>query len=157
MGAIKSMAGPRPRSRVSASYPAALKDQGIRGYVIAQFVVDTNGRPAPASLLIRRASNEAFIPPVIEAVRKQIFSPATTGTIKCPSVAKEPFVFEFGDVLERRAVTGAYAETATVRPNEILPRPVPTSPARLHDGWDIDNVALNQRGRDLDATARRTP
>lgn len=57
-------------------YPAALKDAGTVGVVVAQMVVDTNGTAIETTLKIVRATDPAFVAAVKEAMPGLRFSAA---------------------------------------------------------------------------------
>src|SRR5205814_4037876 len=57
-------------------YPPSLKDQGVEGQVLAQFVVNESGRYEPGTLKIMSSSNPAFTAAVKEALPRIKFSAA---------------------------------------------------------------------------------
>ncbi|MCH7476122.1 MAG: energy transducer TonB [Gemmatimonadetes bacterium] len=56
-------------------YPAALREAGISGFVVIEFVINTTGRVDPSSIRIVRSSNAAFEGPARDAIRKSLFRP----------------------------------------------------------------------------------
>lgn len=57
-------------------YPRQLRDAGVEGRVVVQFVVDTNGRVEAGSIKVVSASNEEFSDPSVAAVKEFRFRPA---------------------------------------------------------------------------------
>jgi protein TonB len=74
-------------------YPSALKDQGIEGQVMAQFVVNENGRYEPGTLKILNSSNSAFTAAVKDALPRMRFSAAQIGGKKVKQLVQMPFQF----------------------------------------------------------------
>ncbi len=54
-------------------YPAALRQAGISGVVVIEFVIETTGRVDPSSINIVRSSNAAFEGPARDVIRKSLF------------------------------------------------------------------------------------
>jgi protein TonB len=74
-------------------YPEALKQYGVEGEVLAQFVVDTTGRVEPGSITILRADHDLFAHAVREALRGMRFVPAEAGARKVRQLVQLPFSF----------------------------------------------------------------
>ena len=74
-------------------YPSILRDQGITGKVLAQFVVGENGRYEGGSLKILDSSNPAFSAAVKDALPRMRFSAAQIGGKKVSQLVQMPFVF----------------------------------------------------------------
>jgi protein TonB len=74
-------------------YPPALKDQGIEGTVLAQFVVNESGRYEPGTLKILNSSNSAFTAAVKDALPRMRFSAAQIGGKKVQQLVQMPFQF----------------------------------------------------------------
>jgi TonB family protein len=74
-------------------YPDVLRDAGIEGEVLAQFVVDTVGLAEPGSLKILQASHDLFAQAVTEMLPRMRFVPAETGGRKVKQFVQQPFVF----------------------------------------------------------------
>jgi protein TonB len=74
-------------------YPSSLKDQGVEGSVVAQFVVNENGRADPGTLKILSSSNPAFTAAVKEALPRMKFSAAQIGGKKVSQLVQMPFQF----------------------------------------------------------------
>ena len=75
-------------------YPESLRSMGVRGQVIAQFVVGENGRYEPGTLKILDASNQAFADAVKKALPGMRFSPAQIGGQKVKQLVQMPFQFQ---------------------------------------------------------------
>jgi hypothetical protein len=89
--------GPRPR------YPEVLRLAGINGRALAEFVVDTTGRPIPASFRIIESTDSVFEGPTREAILGSTFHP---GRVAGKAVL----------VLVRQPVNYQVASSAPARP-----------------------------------------
>jgi len=74
-------------------YPSSLKDQGVEGQVLAQFVVNESGHYEPGTLKILNSSNPAFTAAVKEALPRMKFSAAQIGGKKVQQLVQMPFQF----------------------------------------------------------------
>lgn len=74
-------------------YPQSLRDQGIEGEVLAQFVVNENGRYEAGTLKILNSSNSAFTAAVKDALPRMRFSAAQIGGKKVQQLVQMPFQF----------------------------------------------------------------
>jgi protein TonB len=77
----------------SPEYPASLRDSGIEGQVLAQFVVNESGRYEGGSLKILSSSNPAFTAAVKDALPRMRFSAAQIGGKKVQQLVQMPFQF----------------------------------------------------------------
>ena len=78
---------------LAARYPSVLQSQGVEGKVIAQFVVDTNGRAEMSSWKVLETSNELFSAAAKDAARAARFFPAEVGGRKVRQLVQQPFTF----------------------------------------------------------------
>ena len=78
---------------LAARYPSVLQSQGVEGKVIAQFVVDTNGRAEMGSWKVLETSNELFSQAAKDAARSARFFPAEVGGRKVRQLVQQPFTF----------------------------------------------------------------
>ncbi len=78
----------------SPEYPARLRDNGVKGEVLAQFVVGENGRYEGGTLKILSSSNPAFSEAVKRALPGMRFSAAQIGGRKVKQLVQMPFQFE---------------------------------------------------------------
>ena len=85
--AVRKIGGDAP------DYPPSLKDMGVTGKVLAQFVVGENGRYEPGSLKILESSNPAFTAAVKQALPGMRFSSAQIGGKKVSQLVQMPFQF----------------------------------------------------------------
>jgi protein TonB len=83
---------PAPGS-ISPRYPDMLRQAGVEGEVLAQFVVDTTGRAEPGSLKILKSSHDMFIQSVKNALPQMKFIPAEVGGRKVKQLVQQPFTF----------------------------------------------------------------
>jgi periplasmic protein TonB len=74
-------------------YPDVLRNAGVEGQVIAEFVVDEQGRAEEASVRFARAGNPLFEEAVRVALRRMRFIPAEIGGRKVKQLVQMPFVF----------------------------------------------------------------
>jgi protein TonB len=85
--AVEKIGGEAPE------YPPALKDAGIEGTVLAQFVVNESGRYESGTLKILNSSNSAFTAAVKDALPRMRFSAAQIGGKKVQQLVQMPFQF----------------------------------------------------------------
>ncbi len=83
---------PAPGS-VSPRYPDMLRQAGVEGEVLAQFVVDTTGRAESGSLKILKTSHDLFVQSVKNALPQMRFIPAEVGGRKVKQLVQQPFSF----------------------------------------------------------------
>src|SRR5687767_6120617 len=83
---------PAPGS-VSPRYPDMLRQAGVEGEVLAQFVVDTTGRVENGSLKILKQSHDLFVQSVKNALPQMKFIPAEVGGRKVKQLVQQPFTF----------------------------------------------------------------
>jgi periplasmic protein TonB len=74
-------------------YPPMLKDNGVEGEVVVQFVVNENGRVESGTVKILNSSNSAFTAAVKEALPGMKFSAAQIGGKKVQQLVQMPFQF----------------------------------------------------------------
>ena len=77
----------------SPVYPPSLRDSGVEGQVLAQFVVNESGRYEGGSLKILSSSNPAFTAAVKDALPRMRFSAAQIGGKKVQQLVQMPFQF----------------------------------------------------------------
>jgi TonB family protein len=86
-------------------YPDSLRLVGVEGEVIAQFVVDTNGRVEPTSLLLLTSTHRLFSDAVRTALPGMRFRPAELGGQRIRQLVQVPFLFRL-ESTELRANAG---------------------------------------------------
>jgi protein TonB len=74
-------------------YPNSMRELGMIGRVVVQFVVGANGRVEPGSIKIMEATNSAFAAAVREVLPRHRFSPAKIGGKAVRQIVQQPFVF----------------------------------------------------------------
>ena len=77
-------------------YPALLRDAGIEGDVLVEFVVDTTGRVDSASVEVIESSNRAFEYPATELIRRSTFRAASVDGGKVRLKIRLPVRFRIG-------------------------------------------------------------
>ncbi|HEY0970548.1 MAG TPA: TonB family protein [Gemmatimonadales bacterium] len=80
--------------RGSPTYPSMLQSQGVKGQVIAQFVVDTTGRVEVSTFKVLESSHDLFTAAVKRALPDMRFVPAEVGGRKVKQLVQQPFVFD---------------------------------------------------------------
>jgi protein TonB len=83
---------PAPGS-TSPRYPDMLRQAGVEGEVLAQFVVDTTGRAEAGSLKVLKSSHDLFVQSVRNALPNMRFIPAEVGGRKVKQLVQQPFTF----------------------------------------------------------------
>jgi len=83
---------PAPGS-ISPRYPDMLRQAGVEGEVLAQFVVDTTGKAEPGSLKVLKSSHDMFVQSVKNALPQMKFIPAEVGGRKVKQLVQQPFTF----------------------------------------------------------------
>ena len=74
-------------------YPDILRQAGVEGEVLAQFVVDTSGRAEPSSFKVLRSSHDLFAQAVKSALPGMRFIPAEVGGKRVKQLVQQPFTF----------------------------------------------------------------
>jgi protein TonB len=74
-------------------YPSSLRESGVEGRVLAQFVVGENGRYQGSTLKILDSSDPAFTAAVKDALPRMRFSAAQIGGKKVAQLVQMPFQF----------------------------------------------------------------
>jgi protein TonB len=77
-------------------YPELLRSSGVEGQVMAEFVVDEQGRAEERSLRFVRSDNMLFEDAVRVALRRMRFVAAEVGGRKVKQLVQMPFVFTLG-------------------------------------------------------------
>jgi biopolymer transport protein ExbD len=80
---------------VALHYPDMLRASKTNGEVLAQFVVDTSGRPLPETFKVLRTTHDLFAQAVKDALPNMRFSPATIGGTPVRQLVQAPFNFTF--------------------------------------------------------------
>jgi protein TonB len=74
-------------------YPDMLRQAGVEGEVLAQFVVDTTGKAEPNSLKILKSSHDMFVQSVKNALPQMKLIPAEVGGRRVKHLVQQPFTF----------------------------------------------------------------
>ncbi|HKR09449.1 MAG TPA: TonB family protein [Gemmatimonadaceae bacterium] len=74
-------------------YPEALRNAGVEGQVIAEFVVNELGRVEADSVRFIRSDNVLFEAPVRNVLQRMRFAPAQIGGRNVRQLVRMPFVF----------------------------------------------------------------
>ena len=81
-------------SGTHVEYPESMRSSGEQGQVLAEFVVDENGRVVTSSFKVLESSNAAFTAAVKAALRGMRFRPAQIGKTNVSQVVQQAFVFK---------------------------------------------------------------
>lgn len=84
---VQAPGSPTPR------YPDILRQAGVEGEVLAQFVVDTTGRAESGSYKVLKSSHDLFAQAVRSALPGMRFIPAEVGGRKVKQLVQQPFAF----------------------------------------------------------------
>jgi TonB family protein len=80
----------------SPRYPDMLREAGVDGQVLAQFVVDTTGRANMLTFKVLKTSHDLFTASVRSALPNMTFAPAEVGGKKVKQLIQMPFEFSMG-------------------------------------------------------------
>jgi protein TonB len=78
---------------IEPRYPAALRDAGVQGRVVVQFVVDTLGRAELDELQVVESAHPQFVESVRAALARYRFSPGEAGGRRVRTRVQLPFDF----------------------------------------------------------------
>ena len=78
-------------------YPNSMRESGMTGRVVVQFVVGPNGRVESGSIKILESTNSAFAAAVREVLPRHRFSPAKIGGKAVRQIVQQPFVFRLNN------------------------------------------------------------
>jgi protein TonB len=81
------------KSAASPVYPDRLKNAGIEGQVIVQFIVDENGEALMDSFKVLRSNDNAFSEAVKKAVSATTYRPAELQGKKVRQLVQQPYKF----------------------------------------------------------------
>ena len=87
----------RPVSAISGTnveYPESMRSSGVMGEVMAEFVVNENGRVESGTFKVLSSTNPAFTNAVKSALGKMRFRPAQIGKTNVSQVVQQAFVFK---------------------------------------------------------------
>ena len=103
-------ATPRPKFQTPPQYPAALRQAGVAGDVVVDFVVDANGEVKNAFAL--RSSQREFEAAAVEAVRQWKFAAGRKGGNEVATHLQVPIVFSLSGQSPPADAKGADANAA---------------------------------------------
>ncbi len=110
-----------PVTQISSSvrYPVELRERGICGRVLAQFVVDTLGNAQMATFRILRSTDSLFSRAVREGINRSRFKPARFRDRAVLQLVQQPF--EFTVTTGRVVYAPGYPKRDTFPPEPELP------------------------------------
>lgn len=74
-------------------YPETLRQAGVQGELLVQFVVDEQGRADPATFKVLKSSHDSFSQSVREALPGMRFVPAEVKGVRVRQLVQQPFAF----------------------------------------------------------------
>jgi periplasmic protein TonB len=80
-------------SGTNVAYPELMRTSGAEGEVLAEFVVNENGRVETSTFKVLKSTNAAFASAVKSALPRMRFSPAQIGKTNVSQVVQQAFVF----------------------------------------------------------------
>lgn len=86
---------PVPVRMVPPKFPAEMRREGTGGVVTVKCTIDEKGNVTEP--VVEKASNDAFIAPALEALRKWKFKPAKKGGTPIPLKVSIPIQFSISD------------------------------------------------------------
>ena len=84
----------RAISGTNVDYPESMRASGAEGEVMAQFVVNENGRAEPGTFKVLNSTNPAFAAAVKAALPRMRFKAAQIGNRNVSQVVQQAFVFK---------------------------------------------------------------
>ena len=75
-------------------YPEGMRSSGAEGQVLAEFVVNEQGRVETGTFKVLESTNSAFTNAVRNALSRMRFRPAQIGSTKVSQVVQQAFVFK---------------------------------------------------------------
>jgi len=88
--ALQKRGGPAPR------YPRDLRESGVEGEVLVQFVVDQTGRAEMRTFKVLKSSHDEFTRAARAVLPLMSFSPAELDGCKVRQLVQLPFAFKLG-------------------------------------------------------------
>jgi len=89
---VEKAVSPRP-SNPAPRYPDMLRSANVEGEVLAEFVLDTTGRPNMETFKVLKSSHDDFSEAVRKSLPNMVFYPAEVGGKKVKQVVQMPFQF----------------------------------------------------------------
>jgi len=81
------------KNAIAPVYPDRLRQGGIEGQVVAQFIVDENGHALMDSFKVLRSNDNAFSEAVKKAVSLSTYTPAELQGRKVRQLVQQPYKF----------------------------------------------------------------
>ena len=81
------ISGPQPR------YPEMLRQAGVEGVVLLEFVIDTSGRVVEESVKILQATNRAFETPAKNVITRSLYRPGRVRGVPVPVLVQQQIGF----------------------------------------------------------------
>ncbi len=117
-------------------YPDLLRAAKVTGEVVAQFVVDTDGRADMSTFKVLKSSHDLFTKAVRQSVATGLYTPADIQGHPVKQVLQQPFVFRLSDVPEAKALPARPASSAPARAT-----PTPAPGAAQYFTFKVDSSA----------------
>jgi protein TonB len=155
---VEKQAAPMP-DNPRPPYPDMLRSADVEGEVLAQFIVDADGRVEMSSFKVLKSSHDLFTNAVRSVLPSYRFFPAEVGGRKVRQLIQMPFVFSLNKELNGNEPTSASSSNQKNYPPQLMevflpPLPVPTNLLGFHLVADFD---IDERGKIISYTFTRTP
>ena len=115
-------------------YPPLLRDAGVQGKVVLEFVIDTNGRVDTSSIVVVSSDQKAFERPAIDLVTGSRYRAGTNGGATVRVRVRQPVSFSI--VGMEQAVTPSLAEQSGLQPVNAVAYPVTEQMTRTLERLD---------------------
>jgi TonB family protein len=99
---VDSMVVRDPMSAAPA-YPEDMRQKGLEGSAIVQYVVDTTGRADMLSFKVLRSTNTSFATAVREALPQMRYTPAKIGERRVRQLVEQEFSFKLEQAVSQSA------------------------------------------------------
>jgi TonB family protein len=107
-----------PPVRVShppVQYPPLLRDAGIQGTVVLEFVVDSTGRVDSSSIVVISSDHEAFTQPAVTLVKGSRYQPAIADGAPRAVRLRQPISFSIAGLERTRTESGAQGAAQSIK------------------------------------------
>ncbi|QJR37492.1 M56 family metallopeptidase [Gemmatimonas groenlandica] len=133
-------------------YPASLRAARVEGAVLAQFVVNPDGKADMSTFKVLRTADPLFAEAVRASLVEMQFMPAMVGGRAVKQLAQQPFQFSLGEdaaaaPVQPRVESGATLDQqAAIAPGAVGPAYPPTLRAAGVQGSVVAQVIINADG-----------
>jgi len=144
---VSKQVSPAP-GNVAPRYPNLLRNQGLEGEVLAQFVVDRDGRADMNTFKVLKSTHELFTAAVRASLPAMQFIPAEVNGHLVKQLVQMPFQFNLSHTNEVAAVSMQAAASMAPRRDTITVRRLAAVRATISEGEGPSHVSANANLRD---------